>query len=119
MSSVWQQVAAELAARRPVVVVSVVRDSGSVPRRTGAKMLVHADGRTVGTVGGGIFEMLVVRDALAALASNASVTRNYSFNPKGTAVATLITENLFPPEEGDLTAAQFTKGLKTVAAKVK
>ena len=40
-------------------------------------------------------------------------------DPKGTAVATLITENLFPPDEGDLTADQFAKGLKTVAAKVK
>jgi xanthine dehydrogenase accessory factor len=62
-----------------------VRDSGSVPRHAGAKMLVHPDGRTRGTVGGGVFELLVIRDALAALAQGASVTRSYSFNPKGTA----------------------------------
>jgi xanthine dehydrogenase accessory factor len=84
-TNVWALVAAELAARRPVVVATLVRDDGSVPRRAGAKMLVHPDKRTTGTVGGGLFELLVVRDALAALRQGASVTRSYSFNPRGTA----------------------------------
>lgn len=79
----WQLVAAEMAARRSVVVATIVRDSGSVPRRTGAKMLILPDGSSRGTVGGGIFELLVIRDATAALKSGRSVTRSYSFNPKG------------------------------------
>jgi len=81
---VWRHIADELGERRPLVVASVVRDSGSVPRRTGAKMVVAADGRTTGSVGGGIFETLVVRDALAALRGGVSGTHSYSFNPKGT-----------------------------------
>lgn len=81
----WALVAAETAARRAVVVATLVRDSGSVPRRAGAKMLVHPDKTTVGTVGGGLFELIVVRDALAALHEGRSVTRSYSFNPRGTA----------------------------------
>jgi xanthine dehydrogenase accessory factor len=85
MASVWQVIAEESDARRPVVVATVVKDSGSVPRRSGAKMIVHPDGTTRGTVGGGIFEMLVVRDALAALRARTSLTRSYSFNPKGSA----------------------------------
>ena len=84
MNSLWRHIAEELEARRPLVVASVVRDSGSVPRRCGAKMLVHPDGRTQGSVGGGIFETLVIRDALAALREGTSCTRGYSFNPKGT-----------------------------------
>jgi xanthine dehydrogenase accessory factor len=36
--------------------VTVVRARGSTPQRTGAKMLVYADGRTVGTIGGGCYE---------------------------------------------------------------
>jgi xanthine dehydrogenase accessory factor len=84
MSSLWRQVAEESDARRMLVVACVVRESGSVPRRTGAKMLVYADGRTQGSVGGGIFELLVVRDAQAALREGTSRTRSYSFNPKGT-----------------------------------
>jgi xanthine dehydrogenase accessory factor len=46
-------------------------------------MLILADGSSRGTVGGGIFELLVVRDALAALKGGRSATRVYSFNPKG------------------------------------
>jgi hypothetical protein len=42
-----------------------------------------------------------------------------AYDPKGAKVAELITQNLFPPDEGELTAAQFTTGLKTVAAQVK
>jgi len=83
--NLWDDVARELRARRGVVVATVVRDSGSVPRRTGAKMMVYGDGRTRGTVGGGIFEVLVVRDALACLQSGRSGTRSYTFSPKGTA----------------------------------
>src|SRR5690349_6017031 len=84
MSNVWEQVTTETRARRPIVIATVVRDAGSVPRRSGAKMLIFPDGRTSGTVGGGIFEQLVIRDALAALADGESVTKSYSFNPKGT-----------------------------------
>ena len=41
---------------RPVALATVVRAKGSVPRRAGSKMLVFADGRTVGTVGDGEIE---------------------------------------------------------------
>src|ERR1041385_7699177 len=33
--------------------VTIVSTTGSTPQRIGAKMLVYADGRTVGTIGGG------------------------------------------------------------------
>jgi xanthine dehydrogenase accessory factor len=52
-----------------------------VPRRVGAKMLVYSDGHTLGTVGGGRFEALVIEEALAALAARRSVTHTYSFIP--------------------------------------
>jgi xanthine dehydrogenase accessory factor len=48
-----------------VVIVDAHR---SVPRRAGASMLVWADGRTVGTVGGGEMEARAVRSAGEALA---------------------------------------------------
>lgn len=81
--NLWQTIAAAQAERRAVVVATVVRDSGSVPRRTGAKMLVESDGGTSGTVGGGLFEQRVIRDALAALKRERSETRGYSFSPDG------------------------------------
>ncbi len=36
--------------------VTIVSARGSTPQRVGAKMLVFADGRTVGTIGGGCYE---------------------------------------------------------------
>ncbi len=82
--TIWQQIASAQSARRPIVAATVVRSSGSVPRRTGAKMLVNADGTIAGSVGGGLFEALVIKDALEAMEAGKSVTKTYSFNPKGT-----------------------------------
>jgi xanthine dehydrogenase accessory factor len=47
--------------------VTIVSAQGSTPQRVGAKMLVFADGRTVGTIGGGCYEndaFWKARDAL-------------------------------------------------------
>ncbi|HVT43412.1 MAG TPA: XdhC/CoxI family protein [Thermoanaerobaculia bacterium] len=79
----WNEVARELKERRSVVIATIVRDSGSVPRTTGARMLVYADQLTLGTVGGGLFEALVIRDAMEVLDRGRSETRTYSFNPEG------------------------------------
>lgn len=79
----WRRIAQAQAERRPLAAATVVRSSGSVPRRAGAKMLIYADGRTEGSVGGGLFESLVIRDALAALECGQSALRGYSFNPVG------------------------------------
>jgi xanthine dehydrogenase accessory factor len=84
MNNAFAEVAAELKARRAVVVATVVRESGSVPRRTGAKMIIHPDRTTRGSIGGGLFELIVIRDAVAALRAGQSVTKTYSFNPKMT-----------------------------------
>ena len=39
-----------------VALVTITSSTGSTPQRVGAKMLVYADGRTVGTIGGGCYE---------------------------------------------------------------
>lgn len=49
--------------RTPCALVTVVDTRGSVPRAAGSKMLVYADGKVSGTIGGGKFESLVVSDA--------------------------------------------------------
>jgi xanthine dehydrogenase accessory factor len=40
----------------PAALVTIVSTTGSTPQRVGAKMLVFADGRMVGTIGGGCYE---------------------------------------------------------------
>lgn len=66
-----------------LVVCLVTRAQGSVPRKAGARMAVLPDGRTVGTVGGGLFESLVAADAGAALAAGESAWKKYDFREKG------------------------------------
>ena len=51
-----EELAAAVARGDSVVLATVVRTSRSVPRRAGSKMLVFADGHTIGTVGGGAME---------------------------------------------------------------
>ena len=52
-----------------VVVATVVETDRSVPRHAGSKMLVFADRRQVGTIGGGEMEARVIDASIDALAS--------------------------------------------------
>ncbi len=57
-----------LRAGTPVVMVTIVEASGSIPSEAGARMLVSAEGRMCGTVGGGRVEaraLEVARDMMA------------------------------------------------------
>src|SRR5881296_1689538 len=53
---VFAAVADALDRGEPAALVTVVSTLGSTPQRVGAKMLVFADGRIVGTIGGGCYE---------------------------------------------------------------
>ncbi len=53
----------------PFVVATVIGTRGSTPRKVGAKMVVAADGRTFGTVGGGAVESRVIERARELLRS--------------------------------------------------
>jgi xanthine dehydrogenase accessory factor len=53
---VFQAVADALARGETTALVTIVAAHGSTPQRVGARMLVFADGRTVGTIGGGCYE---------------------------------------------------------------
>lgn len=59
---------------REAVLVTVTRYSGSAPRKTGAKMVVLADGKFFGTVGGGVVEHHALEEALQRLRSGESGT---------------------------------------------
>ncbi len=63
--------------RAACALATVAATTGSVPREAGAKMIVYADGKISGTIGGGKFEALVVADALAALRARRPVLKTY------------------------------------------
>jgi len=80
------ELAAAIERGEPVVLATVVRTRRSVPRRPGSKMLVHADGTTSGSVGGGELEHRVTLEAVEALADG---------RPR------LVSYSLVDPAEGD------------------
>src|SRR5437763_15262758 len=57
--------------------VTVAATTGSVPRQAGSKMLVYADGKISGTIGGGKFEALVVEECLTRIAAKKTVLKTY------------------------------------------
>ena len=52
--------------RTPYAVATIVEATGSTPRTEG-KMLVYADGRSAGTIGGGLAELRAKKDAADAI----------------------------------------------------
>ena len=69
-----------LARGESVALVTIVRTQGSTPQRPGAKMLVYADGRTVGTIGGGCYENEAQLKAREAIATGRSALLHYELN---------------------------------------
>jgi xanthine dehydrogenase accessory factor len=68
---------------RPAVLCTIVQARGSVPRHLGTKMLVQAEGRIEGTVGGGEMESRVVAEALEALRTGVPRSAHFRFvNPR-------------------------------------
>jgi xanthine dehydrogenase accessory factor len=63
-----------------VALVTIVATNGSTPQRVGAKMLVFADGRTVGTIGGGCYENDAFWKARASLESRKPARVKYELD---------------------------------------
>ena len=67
------QAVSELLARgERAALATVVRAAGSTPQEPGARLLLYEDGRTLGTVGGGRIEQVVLEALTEALRDGAS-----------------------------------------------
>ena len=60
-----EEIAVSILCEKAAAVATIIRASGSTPRKEGAKMLVFADGSIRGTIGGGLGESQVIRRAAA------------------------------------------------------
>ena len=63
-----------------VALVTIVSSTGSTPQRVGAKMLVYADGRTVGTIGGGCYENEAFWKAREAITTRKPLKLKFDLN---------------------------------------
>lgn len=63
MNELYKEILEQLDQGRGSVLATITRLSGSGPRGVGAKILVLEDGRGVGTIGGGLLEATVLKQA--------------------------------------------------------
>jgi len=66
----------------PVVLVSIMSMEGSTPRHNGTKMVVGADGKTYGTIGGSLLEANAIHEAKMVLAAQKSKMMLYELSGK-------------------------------------
>ena len=76
--AVYQATLDALQQNQPACVLTIVEVSGSTPRGVGTKMLLRADGSTVGSIGGGALEAVALKDAQEALDRGESRLEAYS-----------------------------------------
>lgn len=78
---IYSEIVENINSGRLFVLASIVKTSGSTPRKTGAKMIVYPDGTISGTLGGGYFEKFVIEDCLKLIESHSNnLLKKYSFS---------------------------------------
>jgi xanthine dehydrogenase accessory factor len=82
MREVLEAVLGAEAAGEPAALVTVVSTRGSTPQKAGARMLVHGDGRIVGTIGGGCLEAEMTRRARQAIVDRRAELTSYDLTPQ-------------------------------------
>src|SRR5256885_12839384 len=65
----------------PAALVTVTATEGSTPQKAGAKMVVYADGRIVGTIGGGCVEAEMTWRARQAIEQRRPQAASYELTP--------------------------------------
>ncbi|MEJ2055734.1 MAG: XdhC/CoxI family protein [Calditrichaceae bacterium] len=67
MMDIYKKVIDLIDKQIPSAIVTVIRTKGSVPRESGAKMIVTESGQIYGTIGGSSVEARVIEEALEAI----------------------------------------------------
>jgi len=85
MKKLFDSIINSLSAKEPLVMVSVIASSGSTPRGAGAMMLVHKNGKTEGTIGGGVVEHEAFLEAKKLFFEEHSLMKGYILSPNNVA----------------------------------
>lgn len=81
MRKFWRQLVHELEEGKDTELVSILNSTGSTPRSAGAVMAVFADGRSIGTIGGGSAEYQAQCLAVELLEKRQDAVRELRFVP--------------------------------------
>lgn len=80
MNDIYEKLSTAKKSGQPVCLCMVIETKGAVPRHAGSKMLVYADGTTVGSVGGGQVENETLIAALRALKTGKPEILHYTLD---------------------------------------
>ena len=85
MEKILARALAELEQGRPCLLATVIESTGSTPRSAGAYMLVGAEGRLAGTVGGGSIEYAAIKKGQQQLAQGENFLFTYTLTMEAAA----------------------------------
>ena len=85
MTDIFEEIVRIRRERTSAALATVVSGEGGTPGKTGFRMLVYPDGRTIGTVGGGLLEAKVREEALSCLRNKKSSLLEYTLDEQSAA----------------------------------
>lgn len=77
MNTIFNKLLYEMEKKHDTMLVTIISEAGSTPRGTGAQMLVSAEGRQIGTVGGGAVEKKAEELAIELLRQKRSCVQEF------------------------------------------
>ncbi len=83
MKTLFHEIHQALRNGQELAVATIITDSGSTPRNSGSRMIVFADGRASGTIGGGAIEGDVIQRALNLLETGGADIVPYDLSQDG------------------------------------
>lgn len=90
MADILAQISDLLRTGEDLVLTRIVSGKGSTPREAGARMIILPDGRTEGTIGGGLVEATAMREAARLLEEKLSTVTQISMTADDAAEADMI-----------------------------
>jgi len=97
MKEIFEQIANAAHSGERVVLVTIIEVSGSVPRHVGSKMLVFADGKISGSIGGGKLELTAIAEAQIVLETGSAQKKSYQLTEEEGAMCGGRVELFFEP----------------------
>ena len=109
----WHFVGSRLKNSDAVMLLVVAESSGSSPGRAGYKMAVGADGKLVGSIGGGVMEVNLVEQSRAALSEQGAIATGF----QNSAISEQIHQKNSPHSSGMICSGKQTVIMRQLAAR--
>lgn len=90
MQKLMQKLSIALGNGEDLVLATIISQIGSTPRQGGAQMIVFRDGHIEGTIGGGLVEAEVIKDAQRCFDSSHSLRRVFDLSNEDCAISDMI-----------------------------